>query len=88
MRIQLYCLHLITATISRLATLNTSVRATRPASGYQRFSPDRGSTAAGQIDELVSLIDLPPTLLDAAGIPVPAHMVGRSILALDPRRNE
>ncbi|GAA4690450.1 sulfatase [Phytohabitans rumicis] len=30
---------------------------------------------------LVSLIDLPPTLLDAAGLPVPAQMQGRSILA-------
>jgi len=36
----------------------------------------------GQIDALVSLIDLPPTLLDAAGLPVPASMEGRSILPL------
>ncbi|GFZ88843.1 acetylglucosamine-6-sulfatase [Paenibacillus marchantiophytorum] len=35
-----------------------------------------------QIRELVSLIDLPPTLLDAAGIPVPEDMQGRSILPL------
>nr|AIA16980.1 Sulfatase [uncultured bacterium] len=35
-----------------------------------------------QIRELVSLIDLPPTLLDAAGIPVPEHMQGRSIMPL------
>ncbi|MEC0231913.1 sulfatase-like hydrolase/transferase [Paenibacillus alba] len=35
-----------------------------------------------QIRELVSLIDLPPTLLDAAGIPVPEDMQGRSILQL------
>jgi arylsulfatase A-like enzyme len=41
-----------------------------------------GFKGGGQIDELVSLIDLPPTLLDAAGIPVPAHMEGRSILPL------
>ena len=27
-------------------------------------------------------MDLPPTLLDAAGIPVPSHMQGRSILPL------
>ncbi|WP_145021476.1 sulfatase-like hydrolase/transferase [Paenibacillus sp. Y412MC10] len=38
--------------------------------------------SGGQIRELVSLIDLPPTLLDAAGIPVPEHMQGRSILPL------
>ena len=31
-------------------------------------------------DGLVSLIDLPPTLLDAAGIEVPATMQGRSVL--------
>lgn len=36
----------------------------------------------GRIDELVSLIDIPPTLLDAAGIPVPEHMQGRSLLPL------
>jgi arylsulfatase A-like enzyme len=32
--------------------------------------------------QLVSLLDLPPTLLDAAGIGVPAQMQGRSILPL------
>jgi arylsulfatase A-like enzyme len=36
----------------------------------------------GQIPELVSLIDLPPTLLDAAGIAVPPQIQGRSILPL------
>ncbi|MCY4021340.1 MAG: sulfatase-like hydrolase/transferase [Chloroflexi bacterium] len=36
----------------------------------------------GRISQLVSLIDLPPTLLDAAGIVVPDHMRGRSILPL------
>jgi arylsulfatase A-like enzyme len=35
-----------------------------------------------RIEELVSLIDLPPTLLDAAGLPVPGGMQGRSILPL------
>jgi len=39
-------------------------------------------TGGGRISELVSLIDLPPTLLDAAGIPVPAQMQGRSLLPL------
>ena len=36
----------------------------------------------GEIREMVSLIDLPPTLLDAAGISVPEKMQGRSILPL------
>ncbi|CAG7649320.1 sulfatase-like hydrolase/transferase [Paenibacillus allorhizosphaerae] len=36
----------------------------------------------GRINELVSLIDIPPTLLDAAGIPVPPEMQGRSIVPL------
>ena len=36
----------------------------------------------GRIDELVSLVDLPPTLLDAAGLPIPEEMSGRSILPL------
>lgn len=41
-----------------------------------------GFNGGGRIQELVSLIDLPPTLLDAAGIPVPDSMQGRSILPL------
>jgi len=36
----------------------------------------------GQVRQLVSLVDLPPTLLDAAGLAVPADMQGRSILPL------
>ncbi len=39
-------------------------------------------TGGGRISQLVSLIDLPPTLLDAAGIPVPDAMSGNSILPL------
>jgi arylsulfatase A-like enzyme len=35
-----------------------------------------------RIDALVSLIDLPPTLLDAAGIEVPLWMQGHSIMPL------
>ncbi len=41
-----------------------------------------GFDGGGRIRQLVSLIDLPPTLLDAAGIPIPEHMQGRSILPL------
>jgi len=41
-----------------------------------------GFRGGGQIQELVSLVDLPPTLLDAAGIEVPEHFEGRSILNL------
>ncbi|WP_020617155.1 sulfatase-like hydrolase/transferase [Paenibacillus daejeonensis] len=36
----------------------------------------------GRVGELVSLVDLVPTLLDASGIEVPAHMQGRSIVPL------
>ena len=36
----------------------------------------------GRINELVSLVDMPPTLLDAAGIAVPPEMQGHSILPL------
>lgn len=39
----------------------------------------------GRITELVSLVDMPPTLLDAAGLPIPKEMEGRSIL--DGRKN-
>jgi len=41
-----------------------------------------GFQGAGQLPELVSLIDLPPTLLDAAGIEVPEQMQGRSMMPL------
>ncbi|MGH7144953.1 MAG: sulfatase-like hydrolase/transferase [Planctomycetota bacterium] len=41
-----------------------------------------GFRAGGELPELVSLIDLPPTLLDAAGIAVPPVMQGRSIKPL------
>jgi arylsulfatase A-like enzyme len=39
-------------------------------------------SGGGRVSQLVSLIDLPPTLLDAAGLPVPAAMQGRSIMPL------
>jgi arylsulfatase A-like enzyme len=41
-----------------------------------------GFDGGGMVHQLVSLIDLPPTLLAAAGIDVPAEMQGRSILPL------
>jgi arylsulfatase A-like enzyme len=39
-------------------------------------------TGGGEIRDLVSLVDLPPTLLDAAGIEVPDEMEGHSIMPL------
>ena len=39
-------------------------------------------TGGGRLSQLVSLVDLPPSLLDAAGIEVPEQMQGRSILPL------
>ncbi|MGD0094131.1 MAG: sulfatase-like hydrolase/transferase [Planctomycetota bacterium] len=36
----------------------------------------------GQVRQLASLVDLPPTLLDACGLPVPPEMQGRSLLPL------
>lgn len=41
-----------------------------------------GFMGGGRVQELVSLIDLPPTLLDCACIPVPKVMQGRSLLPL------
>jgi len=41
-----------------------------------------GFEGRGRIRELVSLIDLPPTLLDAAGLPIPPEMQGRSLFRL------
>jgi arylsulfatase A-like enzyme len=36
----------------------------------------------GRVEQLVSLLDLPPTLLEAAGLPVPDELHGRSVLPL------
>lgn len=41
-----------------------------------------GFQGGGRVRELVSLLDLPPTLVEAAGGDVPAHMQGRSVLPL------
>jgi len=41
-----------------------------------------GFCGGGRVESLVSLIDLPPTLCDAAGLSVPGHMQGRSMLPL------
>ena len=41
-----------------------------------------GFQGKGRIQELVSLVDLPPTLVDAAGLPIPPSMQGRSIMPL------
>lgn len=40
------------------------------------------------IDGPVSTLDLPPTLLDAAGLDVPAQMQGQSLLSSEDRRKE
>ena len=45
-----------------------------------------GFDGGGQLRELVSLIDLPPTLLDAAGIEIPEAMQGRSFLPVVQKR--
>ena len=39
-------------------------------------------TGGGELPQLISLIDLPPTLLDAAGITIPDQMQGHSFLPL------
>jgi arylsulfatase A-like enzyme len=41
-----------------------------------------GFEGGGRIIELVSLVDLMPTLLDAAGIPIPNGVAGRSVMSL------
>ena len=41
-----------------------------------------GFNSGGRIDDLVSLIDFPPTLLDSAGLPITHTMQGRSTVPL------
>jgi len=45
-----------------------------------------GFDGGGRIPELVSIVDFAPTLLDAAGIRIPASMQGRSFLPLVRKR--
>jgi arylsulfatase A-like enzyme len=45
-----------------------------------------GFQAGGRLPEMVSLVDIPPTLLDAADIDIPDYMQGRSILPLTKER--
>ncbi len=47
-----------------------------------------GFNRAMQVSELVSQVDYTPTLLEAAGLPVPATMQGRSVLPLLDRRTD
>ena len=39
-----------------------------------------GFVAGGQVHALFSTVDVAPTLIDAAGLPVPTHMAGESIM--------
>lgn len=41
-----------------------------------------GFDSGGQVRQLVSLVDIPPALLEAAGIPIPHQMQGHSFLRL------
>lgn len=41
-----------------------------------------GFEGGGRVQQILSLLDLPPTLLDACGLPVPKKWVGQSILPL------
>ena len=45
-------------------------------------------TGGGRLNELVGLVDIPPTLLDACGIPVPEDMQGHSFLPLVERTSK
>ncbi|PCJ56357.1 MAG: arylsulfatase [Planctomycetota bacterium] len=47
-----------------------------------------GFKSGGRLQEMISLIDIPPTLLDACNINVPDSMQGRSILPLTKGRVE
>ena len=46
-----------------------------------------GFFGGGEVREIVSLVDLPPTLLDAAGLELPQQMQGRSLVPLVSRQS-
>ena len=47
-----------------------------------------GFEGGGRVKAMVSLLDLPPTLLDACGIPVPEQFAGRSLVPLVNRQTQ
>ena len=46
------------------------------------FATGPGFTGGGRVDQLFSIVDIPPTLLDSAGLSVPDQMEGNSALPL------
>jgi len=55
---------------------------TAAAAAYTLLIAGPGFEGAQQVPELVGLIHIAPTLLDAAGVPVPDSMKGKSLLPL------
>lgn len=53
---------------------------------YQHLAPE---IMGKQTDELVSFVDLAPTVMNLAGLPIPSHMQGRAFLGdnLEPQRD-
>ena len=47
-----------------------------------RLPPVAGLDATGLVNSVVRLVDVMPTLLDLVGLPIPAHLNGRSLLPL------
>jgi arylsulfatase A-like enzyme len=47
-----------------------------------------GFDSGGKVEQLVSLVDLTPTILDAANLSVPTHMTGRSAMPLIRNKTE
>ncbi len=81
-KIRSWSLPPIMATILKPATPNINAPAMKARSASPAPSVGPASRVAGQVQQLTNLLDLPPTLLEAAGIPVPAAMQGHSILPL------
>lgn len=44
---------------------------------YQHLAPER---AGSRTDRIVTFVDLPPTVLSLAGVPIPAHFQGKAFL--------
>ncbi len=44
-------------------------------------------TSGGRLQQMTSLLDIPPTLLDAAGLPIPEEMQGHSLVPLVERQS-
>lgn len=54
----------------------------------KKYGPGPGKIKNGHVSELISFVDLAPTVLSIAGVPIPAYMQGQAFLGPQRAKNE